>query len=99
VIGGPLIPKALLGGKTYFFFNYEGFSFPNSETIVRNVPSPSLRLGLLTDDATGAIYNLNPAPVNYNGTTYPGTSLAPRAIGITPLVKRRGTKNNRKQNQ
>jgi len=49
-IGGPIIPKSVLGGKTYFFFNYEGFSFPNSETIVRNVPSPSLRLGLLTDE-------------------------------------------------
>jgi hypothetical protein len=40
-IGGPLIPKEVLGGKTYFFFNYEGFNFPNSETIVRNVPSPT----------------------------------------------------------
>jgi len=86
-IGGPLIPKALLGGKTYFFFNYEGFSFPNSETIVRNVPSPTLRLGLLTDDATGALYNLNPTPVTYNGITYPGTSLDPRGVGVNPLVQ------------
>ena len=30
--GGPLLPK-LLGGKTFFFFNYEGYRFPNSTTI------------------------------------------------------------------
>jgi hypothetical protein len=86
-IGGPIIPKSGLGGKTYLFFNYEGFSFPNSETIVRSVPSPSLRLGLLTDDTTGALYNLNPTSVTYNGVTYPGTSLDPRGIGINPLVQ------------
>jgi hypothetical protein len=86
-IGGPLIPKKVLGGKTYFFFNYEGFSFPNSETIVRNVPSASLRLGLLTDDTTGALYNLNPTPVTYKGTIYPGTTLDPRGKGINPLVQ------------
>ena len=71
-IGGPLIPKVVLGGKTYFFFNYEGFRYPNSLTIFRNVPSPALQLGLLTDSTTGAIdYNLNNAPVTYNGTVYP----------------------------
>jgi hypothetical protein len=86
-VGGPLIPRGVLGGKTYFFFNYEGFNFPNSETIVRNVPSPTLKLGLLTDDATGAIYNLNPTAVTYNGITYPGTANDPRGIGINPLVQ------------
>jgi hypothetical protein len=93
-IGGPLIPKTLLGGKTYFFFNYEGFNFPNSETIVRNVPSPTLRLGLLTDDAKGTLYNLNPTPVTYNGVTYPGTANDPRPtpIGIDPLVQQIWTK-------
>ena len=86
-IGGPIIPKEVLGGKTYLFFNYEGFSFPNSETIVRSVPSPTLRLGLVTDDKTGTLYNLNPTAVTYNGTTYPGTTLDPRGIGINPLVQ------------
>ncbi|MGB6481640.1 MAG: hypothetical protein WBF15_21330, partial [Candidatus Sulfotelmatobacter sp.] len=57
------------------------------ETIVRNVPSPTLQLGLLKDDATGAIYNLNPTAVTYNGITYPGTTLDPRGIGINPLVQ------------
>jgi hypothetical protein len=86
-IGGPLVPKEVLGAKTYFFFNYEGFNFPNSETIVRNVPSPTLELGLLTDDVTGTLYNLNPTPVTYNGITYPGTANDPRGIGINPLVQ------------
>ena len=93
-IGGPLIPKVVLGGKTYFFFNYEGFNFPNSVTIVRNVPSPTLRLGLLTDDVTGALYNLNPTPVIYNGVTYAANQGCtgacdprPTPIGINPLVQ------------
>src|ERR1700722_14765423 len=51
-IGGPVTAKNLLGGKTFFFFNYEGFRFPSAQTITRNVPSPALRLGLLTDSST-----------------------------------------------
>ena len=31
-IGGPILPK-MLGGKTYFFANYQGFRWPNSETV------------------------------------------------------------------
>jgi hypothetical protein len=92
-IGGPLIPKVVLGGKTYFFFNYEGFRYPNSETIYRNVPSPALQLGLLTDDKTGAIdYNLNNVPKTYNGRTYPanygcgGALCDPQGLGLNPLV-------------
>ena len=72
-IGGPLIPKEVLGGKTYFFFNYEGFRFPNSRAINRNVPSPNLRMGILTDPATGATYNLK--------------ANDPRGIGLNPLVQ------------
>jgi Carboxypeptidase regulatory-like domain len=92
-IGGPLIPKEVLGGKTYFFFNYEGFRWPdNSVSINRDVPSPAFRLGLLTDSKTGAIdYNLNNAPVLYNGKTYAanyGCSVLcdPRSLGLNPLV-------------
>jgi Carboxypeptidase regulatory-like domain len=97
-IGGPVTSKNLLGGKTFFFFNYEGFRFPSAQTITRNVPSPALRLGLLTDTSTGAIaYNLNNAPVTYNGTTYApnyGCALSvatgglcdPLGLGLNPLV-------------
>jgi len=94
-IGGPLIPKEVLGGKTYFFFNYEGFRYPNSETINRNVPSPALESGLLLDTSAanlGAVdYNLNPTPVTYNNVTYPGDygctgHCDPLALGVNPLV-------------
>jgi len=95
-IGGPLIPKEVLGGKTFFFFNYEGFRYPSAETLIRNVPSPALQLGLLTDASTGNIaYNLNNAPVAFNGTTYPanfgcsgapGGLCDPQSLGLNPLV-------------
>jgi len=71
--GGPLIPKEILGGKTYFFVNYQGFRWPNSETIERAVPSADLRNGIITDPDSGTVYDLN--------------SLDPRGIGINPLVQ------------
>ena len=44
-IGGPVTNKEILGGKTFFFFNYEGFRYPNSQTITRNVPTgPAVRV-------------------------------------------------------
>ncbi len=89
-IGGPIIPKKILGGKTYFFANYEGFRFPESQTIERAVPSAAMRLGLL--QFNGNVYNLNPTPVTYNGVTYqpaqcPAGPCDPRGLGINPLVK------------
>ena len=69
-IGGPLIPKEVLGGKTYFFFNYEGWNWPNVESYFRDTPSAALRLGLVTDTVNGTVYNLNPYAVTYNGITY-----------------------------
>ena len=96
-VGGPIIPKKILGGKTYFFGNYEGFRFPNSSTFERTVPTAAMRLGLLT--FAGTTYNLNPMPVTFNGVTYnsspcPGSATAgipagpcdPRGIGLNPLV-------------
>jgi hypothetical protein len=71
-IGGPIIPKEILGGKTYFFFNYQGARWPNSETINKLVPSANMRLGLLTDPS-GNTYNLN--------------TLDPRGIGINSFVQ------------
>jgi hypothetical protein len=92
-VGGPIIPKKILGGKTYFFGNYEGFRFPNSATYERAVPSAAMRLGLLTFG--GVTYNLNPTPVTFNGVTYapatcsnsPNGICDPRALGINPLVQ------------
>lgn len=72
-IGGPLIPKEILGGKTYFFFNFEGFRWPNSQTIERIVPSADLRNGLITDPDTSTQYNMQ--------------AIDPRGIGINPTVQ------------
>src|SRR5262250_1624768 len=58
-VGGPIVPKSILGGKTYFFANYQGFRWPNSETIERTVPSADLRNGIITDPDSGTVYNLN----------------------------------------
>jgi hypothetical protein len=95
-LGGPLTSKEFLGGKTFFFFNYEGFRYPNSQTITRDVPSAALRLGLLTDSSSGQIaYNLNNTPVVFNGVTYaanygcagaPGGLCDPLKLGLNPLV-------------
>jgi hypothetical protein len=89
-IGGPLISKKILGGKTYFFANYQGFRWPNSTTIERAVPSAAMREGIL--QFNGTVYNLNPTPVTFQGVTYqpaqcPAGPCDPRALGINPLVK------------
>jgi hypothetical protein len=71
--GGPLIPKNILGGKTYFFANYQGTRFPLSESFDRLVPSADMRNGILHDPGTGAVYNLNTSD--------------PRGIGINSSVQ------------
>jgi len=43
--GGPIIPKQILGGKTFIFGNFEGFRFPNSVTVTKATPSDGMRLG------------------------------------------------------
>src|SRR5882762_485477 len=95
--GGPLIPKSVLGGKTYFFANFEGFWWPNSVTVERLVPSANMRAGILTLDVCNAACQATggPAPVptvfNLNtGTNCGPTGTAacdPRGIGINSLVK------------
>jgi hypothetical protein len=79
--GGPIISKNLLGGKTYFFANYEGFRWNNSQTIEAVVPSANMRAGILTFG--GVNYNLN------TGTNCGASGTAacdPRGLGIDPLV-------------
>ena len=71
--GGPIISKNILGGKTYFFGNYEGWRYPQSQTFHRAVPSDDMRNGILTDPATGTAYNL--------------ALYDPRGIGIDPVVQ------------
>ncbi|MCU1241065.1 MAG: Cna protein [Candidatus Acidoferrum typicum] len=80
--GGPIIPKKILGGETYFFGNYEGFRWANSATIERAVPSANMRAGILTFG--GVQYNLNTGTNCGSGGASP---CDPRGIGINPLVQ------------
>jgi hypothetical protein len=80
--GGPIIKKEILGGKTYFFGNYEGFRWNNSQTYEVVVPSANMRAGILTFG--GVNYNLN------TGTNCGPSGTAacdPRGLGINPLVQ------------
>jgi hypothetical protein len=66
-VGGPVLPWKILGGKTYLFFNYEGFRFPGTGTFERAYPTEAFRKGVIqVPDASGVYqpYNLNPFPVN-----------------------------------
>lgn len=98
-IGGPFLPR-FWGDKWYFFFNYEGFRFPNVSTYERPVPSALLEAGVIqVPNAAGTYvpYNLNPTPVVVNGVTYQpalcgATSCDPRNLGISPIVQQIWTK-------
>ena len=93
-LGGQLIPKRLLGGKTYFFFDYEGRRFPQVESFERVTPTPLMRLGViqvLNSANQYVAYNLTPNPVTYNGVTYapatcPAGACDPRGLGLNPIV-------------
>ena len=65
--GGPVLP-AMLGGRTYLFGFFEGYRFPQSETISRIVPSASLLAGNVIE----------------NGTTYSLAAIDPRHVGLSP---------------
>ncbi len=97
-VGGPFAPN-FLGGKWYFFFNYEGFRFPNVGTYEHPVPSALLRNGIVqlpNANGTYVPYNLNPTATTVGGVTYQpaqcgaaGTPVAcdPRGIGISPVIQ------------
>jgi carboxypeptidase family protein len=75
-VGGTLLPK-MLGGKTYFFANYQGFRWPNFTTFEMAVPTQNMRNGILT----------------FNGTQYNIKSqFDPRNIGINPLISQMWSK-------
>ncbi|HKE26523.1 MAG TPA: carboxypeptidase-like regulatory domain-containing protein [Bryobacteraceae bacterium] len=93
-LGGPVIPKKVLGGKWYAFVNYEGFRFPQSAIFTKAVPTASLRAGVvyINEGSAGYVpYNLTNAPVTINGTaipvaTCPAGSCDPRNLGFNSLV-------------
>jgi hypothetical protein len=90
-LGGPLTPE-FLGGKTYFFINYEGQRYPRSGPYEATVPSPTLRQGIIQErDANGNIVAYNVATSTACGLTG-GLPCDPRGIGMSPLVNQLWTK-------
>ncbi|MFL6213374.1 MAG: carboxypeptidase regulatory-like domain-containing protein [Blastocatellia bacterium] len=79
-IGGPVwIPKLYNGrNRTFFFFNYEGYRFTQSETVQVSVPTLRMRTGdfseLLTDPAV--IRQFGHGVQIYDPTQPPGTRAA-----------------------
>ncbi len=100
-LGGPLTPK-ILGGKTYFFVNYEGLRYPNVSNYERPVPTDAMRAGVIfvpNSSGTYLPYNLNtqavtvPNPITGAMTTYqpaacPAGSCDPRNLGLNPVVSK-----------
>ncbi|MGB6482529.1 MAG: carboxypeptidase-like regulatory domain-containing protein [Candidatus Acidiferrales bacterium] len=89
---GGAIPKVnFLGGKWYLFGNYEGYRFPNAESYTRDVPTASLRAGLIK--LNGEVVNLNPtATVDPStGTSYAANTATCIAAGGCGTVPQGGT--------
>ena len=71
-IGGPVTSKDILGGKTFFFFNFEGRRFPQSQSYERTVPSALLRARRDSADRfLGQDAGIQPEPVAGHRRTAP----------------------------
>ena len=86
-LGGPITNKQIAGGKTYFYFNYEGRRYPYANgKFERAVPDPLMRQGWLTFAGVN-----NGQPINLATSTACGASggmpCDPRGIGIDPTVQ------------
>ncbi|HTB10016.1 MAG TPA: carboxypeptidase-like regulatory domain-containing protein [Bryobacteraceae bacterium] len=97
-VGGPMLPK-MLGGKTYFFFGWEGFNFPQSEIINKPVPTDALKMGVIqiNEGGTYVPFNINPYAVTFNGQSLAPAACGagacdPRGIGINSIVQQIWTK-------
>jgi hypothetical protein len=83
--GGPVGPS-FLGGRTYFYTNYEGERYPRSGPYERTVPSQLFREGIIQErDAAGNIIQYNLATSTACGATG-GQPCDPRGLGISPTV-------------
>jgi hypothetical protein len=82
-VGGPVWP---LDDKLFFFLNYEGQRNPRSTSILRLVPSDTLRQGILRfRDAAGNIVSYN---MKTSALCGPGGNQAcdPRGLGLSPAI-------------
>ena len=85
-VGGPMLPR-MAGGKTYFYFFYEGNRYPRAGPYSAMVPTSTLRNGILTlPDASG-----NPVQYDLATSTACGPSgglpCDPRGIGLNPTIQ------------
>ncbi len=86
--GGPIWPWK---DKAFFFLNYEGRRFPRTTSILRIVPTDTLRQGILRfRDSAGTIvsYSLANAAVCGTGTdATPANGVCdPRGLGLSPTI-------------
>lgn len=59
-VGGPVVPWKIAGGKTFLFFNYEGFRYQNVTLFERNYPTAAMRAGVIqVPDANGVYQPIN----------------------------------------
>ncbi len=90
-VGGPMLPDKL-GGKTYFYVNFEGERFPRTGPFTRLVPSDTLRQGIIQlRDASGNIVKYDLKTAKVCGETG-GQQCDPRGIGINPIVSQMWSK-------
>ncbi len=84
-LGGPILPD-FLGGKTYFYMNYEGERYPRSGPFQTVVPSDLLRQGIFQ------VRDANGNPVQYNLKTMAmcgangNSQCDPRGLGMSPVI-------------
>jgi len=87
-VGGPMLPS-MAGGKTYFYFNFEGRRYPYANgKYERIVPSDTLRQGIIELRDTSSPANW--IPYNLKTSMQCGTAgnaaCDPRGIGLNPVV-------------
>jgi hypothetical protein len=85
-IGGPVLPSKW-GGKTYFYGNYEGRRWPQTNgRYEKLVPSMTLRQGIIEErDTSNNIIQYNLKTSTACGSEG-GVACDPRGIGIAPVI-------------
>lgn len=89
-VGGPMLPE-LAGGKTYFYFDYEGLRNPDNivGSRTRAVPGDMLRQGIIQINTSLGVqsFNLNnPASLATACGPLGGLPCDPRATGMSSVV-------------